>query len=55
MAAAYISPAAEGAKPSAAQPRHSGVRKTLENLIHLIFLLCGVVAVAFVLLISSWE
>ena len=54
MAAAYISPAAEGAKPSAAQPRHSGVRKTLENLIHLIFLLCGVVAVAFVLLISIY-
>ena len=51
MAAAYISPAAEGAKPSAARPRHSGVRKTLENLIHLLFLLCGVVAVAFVLLI----
>ena len=54
MAAAYISPAAEGAKPSAARPRHSGVRKTLENLIHLIFLLCGVVAVAFVLLISIY-
>ena len=54
MAAAYISPAAEGAKPSAAQPRHSGMRKTLENLIHLIFLLCGVVAVAFVLLISIY-
>ena len=54
MAAAYISPAAEGAKPSAAWPRHSGVRKTLENLIHLIFLLCGVVAVAFVLLISIY-
>ena len=54
MAAAYISPAAEGAKPSAAQPRHSGVRKTLENRIHLIFLLCGVVAVAFVLLISIY-
>ena len=54
MAAAYISPAAEGAKPPAAQPRHSGVRKTLENLIHLIFLLCGVVAVAFVLLISIY-
>ena len=54
MAAAYISPAAEGAKPSAARPHHSGVRKTLENLIHLIFLLCGVVAVAFVLLISVY-
>ena len=54
MAAAYISPAAEGAKPSAARPRHSGMRKTLENLIHLIFLLCGVVAVAFVLLISIY-
>ena len=54
MAAAYISPAAEGAKPSAPRPRHSGVRKTLENLIHLIFLLCGVVAVAFVLLISIY-
>ena len=54
MAAAYISPAAEGAKPSAARPRHSGVRKTLENLIHLIFLLCGVVAVAFVLFISVY-
>ena len=54
MAAAFISPAAEGAKPSAAQPRHSGMRKTLENLIHLIFLLCGVVAVAFVLLLSIY-
>ena len=30
------------------------MRKTLENLIHLIFLLCGVVAVAFVLLISIY-
>lgn len=55
MAAAYISPGGEGRKsPPAAQPRHSGVRKTLENLIHLIFLLCGVVAVAFVLLISIY-
>ena len=29
-------------------------RKTVEQIIHLIFLLCGIVAVAFVLLISIY-
>ena len=54
MAAEYISPAAEGARPSAAPPHHIGARKTMEALLHLLFLLCGVVAVAFVLLISIY-
>ncbi len=53
MAAEYIL-TAEGAGPSAAPPHHSGARRTMENLIHLVFLLCGVVAVAFVLFISVY-
>jgi len=54
MAVEYILPAAEGKKPSAARPRHTGAHKAMENVLHMIFLLCGVVAVAFVLLISVY-
>ena len=54
MAAAYISPAAEGSAPSAAAPQHGGARRTLERVVHLIFLLCGTVAVAAVALISVY-
>lgn len=54
MAAAYISPAAEGSAPSAAAPRRGGARRTLEQVVHLIFLLCGTVAVAAVALISVY-
>ena len=54
MAAAYISPAAEGSAPSAAAPQHGGARRTLERVVHLIFLLCGTVAVAAVVLISVY-
>ena len=54
MAAAYISPVAEGSAPSAAAPQHGGARRTLERVVHLIFLLCGTVAVAAVALISVY-
>ena len=57
--AATLSAAEHMANP--VRPRHErpghagrGVRETAEGLIHLAFLLCGVVAVAFVLLISVY-
>ena len=34
--------------------KNTGARKALENVIHLIFLLCGIVAVGFVLVISVY-
>ena len=41
---------------SAGKPERNSyqVRKAIEGLIHLIFLLCGIVAVAFVLFISIY-
>ena len=35
-------------------PRHSGARKGMELFVHTVFLLCGIVAVAFVLFISIY-
>ena len=34
--------------------KNTGARKALENVIHLVFLLCGIVAVGFVLVISVY-
>ena len=34
--------------------KNTGARKALETVIHLIFLLCGIVAVGFVLVISVY-
>ena len=53
---AAAAPAVDAAPTLRRRPKRAatGVRRTVENLIHLIFFLCGVVAVAFVLLISVY-
>ena len=42
------------APQKADSPRHSGARKGMELFVHTVFLLCGIVAVAFVLFISIY-
>ena len=42
------------APKKADSPRHSGARKGMELFVHTVFLLCGIVAVAFVLFISIY-
>ena len=42
------------APKKADQPRRSGARKGMELFVHIVFLLCGIVAVAFVLFISIY-
>ena len=53
---AVAAPAVDAAPTLRRKPKcaATGARRTVENLIHLIFFLCGVVAVAFVLLISVY-
>lgn len=41
-------------KPKQVRPAHRGLRNRVEGLMHLLFLICGVIAIAFVLIISIY-
>lgn len=56
MEKALKNSALSGAAPRAQQegPKKKGAKDVMEGVMHLIFLLCGIVAVAFVLCISVY-
>lgn len=52
---AAVSPTdSEGQQSRRNNPRHKNIREAMEMTMHILFLLCGIVAVAFVLLISIY-
>ena len=52
---AEVSPTdSEGQQSRRNNPRHKNIREAMEMTMHILFLLCGIVAVAFVLLISIY-